>query len=374
MSNTFITPELVARDAAITLSNRLVVGNLVTRDKEGMFTAAKIGDTVKVTVPPAVSDASEFSSTTAASNQTETEVSLTLEKHFYKRIDLTTKQKTLELSDFTRLVTEPAIAGIADAIDKYFVKRMLVFRRNLAGTVGNRPSTIAHYVAGLKLLNDNKVRGEGRVALIDTTVEGSLLQIAQFTSGDYGVDKPVALSQGYVADLLGLKFFRDANSGLFDVTDLSDVSGGDIATTVAIGGTSIDVHGITSQTGTIYEGATFVISGDTTRYVVTADATVATGAATLNIYPALVAEATAADELTFDADSYSNVIFHPYAIAGAIIAPSPMAVGSSVQSFNGMSVRVSMDSSISTLADSVIYDVYAGCRVIQPDGGALVAG
>ena len=54
MGNKFVTPEMVARDAAITLEDRLTVGNLVARDKEGLFTAAKVGDSVKVTVPPVI--------------------------------------------------------------------------------------------------------------------------------------------------------------------------------------------------------------------------------------------------------------------------------------------------------------------------------
>ena len=51
-----------------------------------------------------------------------------------------------------------------------------------------------------------------------------------------------------------------------------------------------------------------------------------------------------------------------------------LAVGSAVESFNGVSIRVTMDSSITSLADSVVYDVFVGARVIQPDGGALLAG
>lgn len=375
MANTFITPTMVARDAAISLSNRLLVGNLVTRDKENLFTAAKIGDSVKVTVPPAVSDASEFTSATTASDMTETEVDLTLEKHFYKRVDLTTKQKSLELSDFTRLVSMPCIQGIQESIDKFFLRNMQVFRKNLAGTIGNRPSTVAHFVAGMKTLNDNKVIGPGRIALIDTTVAASLIQINEFTSGDFGADGPAALREGQIANRLGLAFFQNANLGAFSRSAAAnDLVGADIVTTVAIGGDEIDIHGITSTTGTIYAGTAFVIAGDATRYVVRKDATIAANATTLLISPALVAEGTAAAELTFEAAGYSNIIYHPYAVAGAIVAPTPLAIGSAVESFDGVSIRVSMDSSIASLADSIVYDVFVGCRVIQPDGGCLVAG
>jgi hypothetical protein len=49
-------------------------------------------------------------------------------------------------------------------------------------------------------------------------------------------------------------------------------------------------------------------------------------------------------------------------------------MGSSVQSFNGVSIRVSMDSSIASLSDSIVYDVFVGARVVEPDGGALFCG
>jgi hypothetical protein len=73
---------MVARDAAIALDDRMVVGNAVTRDKEGLFVASKIGDEVTVTVPPAVSDAGEFSGSTVASDMTETDVGPEARKAF----------------------------------------------------------------------------------------------------------------------------------------------------------------------------------------------------------------------------------------------------------------------------------------------------
>lgn len=377
MGNTFVTPTEVARDAAITLNDRLVVGNLVNRDKEAIFSGRKVGDSIKVTVPPAVSDASEFTSTTSASDQTEVEFDLTLEKHFYKRIDLTTKQKSLELSDFTRLVTLPAIQGIADSIDKFILRNMQVFRHNLTGTVGNRPSTMAHLAAATKTLNDLKLIKSGRIALVDTTVEQSLVQLSQFTSLDYGPESTSGIRDATLGRRYGFDFVVDSNLGAFSRSSAAnDIAGSPvIISTVAIGGTQIGIDGVTNATGTIYAGTAFTINGDTTRYVVRKDVTAVGNAyATVDIWPALVVEGTAEKAITFEAAGYSNLVYHPNAISAAIVAPAPLAVNSSVQSFNGISVRVSMDSSISTLADSIVYDVFVGARVIEPDGGALFCG
>ncbi len=299
-----------------------------------------------------------------------------LEKHFYKRVDLTTKQKSLELSDFTRLVTVPNIQGIQESIDKFILRNMQVFRKNLAGTIGNRPSTVAHYAAGMKLLNDNKVIGPGRVALIDTTVATSLIQIDEFTSGDFGSDGPSALREGQIANRLGLAFYQNANLGAFSRSAAANDIAGSVLVdgTVAAGGTTLHIDGITSTTGTIYAGCAFTVAGDSTRYVVRKDAAIAANEVDLLITPALAAQATDGAAITFEAAGYSNIIYHPYAVAGAIVAPQPLAVGSAVESFNGVSIRVSMDSSITSLADSIVYDVFVGCRVIQPEGGCLVAG
>jgi hypothetical protein len=342
----------------------------VSREKEGLFTASKVGDEVTVTIPPAVSDASEFTSSTSASDMTETSVGLKLEKHFYKRVDLTSKQKSLELSDFTRLVTVPNIQGIQESIDKYFTKKMQLFRANLSGTVGNRPSTMAHIAAATKKLNDMKLRKDGRMALIDTTCEYTFGQLSQFTSLDYAPDS--AVKEGMLGRRYGFNFMTDANLDVF----ARGTVGGTLAVSVtgAIGGTTVAVKAFTDATGTVNAGTVFTIAGDTTRYVVTKDAAVAANATTLDIYPALVVAPDADDLITVEAAGYSNLVYHPYAVAGAIVAPTPLAMGSAVQSFNGVSIRVTMDSSIVSLSDSIVYDVFVGCRVIQPNGGALFCG
>lgn len=376
MSNTFITPTLVARDAAIASANRLIVGNLISRDKEGQFTANKVGDEIKVTIPPAVTDASEFTGSTAASDQTETQVGLKIEKHFYKRVDLTTKQKSLELSDFTRLVTVPAISGLMASADKFMLRKMQVFRQNLVGTVGNRPSTMAHIAAATKKLDDLFVNPNGRIALIDSTVKESLSQLAQFQSRDYGDDAPAGLRDGTLGRRYGFLFAMDQHLGAFTRSEAAGDITGTVLTngTPAVGATTISIDGITNATGTIYAGTVFTLAGDTTRYVVAKDATIASNAADLEITPALVAAPGDGAALTFEAAGYSNLVYDPYAVAGAIIPPVPLAVNSAVEFYNGVGVRVSMGSSLVSLSDSIVYDIFVAGRVIQPNGGALFAG
>ena len=376
MSNTLITPTMVARDASIVANNLITVGNVIGRDKEAEFSGSKIGDSMKVTVPPVFGDADEFTGTTSATNVTESEIYLTLEKHFYKRVDLTSKQKSLELNDFTRLVTIPAMRAISQSVDKYFIRNLQVFRANLSGTVGNRPSTMAHLAAANKTLNDANISKSGRVMLIDTTVEQSLIQLSQFTSQDYGADAPVGLRNATLGTRYGFTFITDPLLGAFSRSaDADDITGTVVTNGApAVGATSVTIDGITNATGTIYAGTVFTLAGDTTRYVVRKDATIASNEATLTIYPALVAAPGDGAVVTFEEAGYSNVAFHPNAVTGAIVAPMPLNANSSRASINGIGVRVSMDSSLVTLSDSIVYDCFVGLRVIQPNGGCLVAG
>jgi len=254
---------------------------------------------------------------------------------------------------------------------------MQVFRKNLTGTVGNRPSTMAHVAAARQKLKDLKVGGDMFNALIDTTAETSFLQLSNFVNLDYGTDGAAAGRAGALGMRYGFNFITDANLGAFS----RSAAANDLAGTVVVNGASaagstvLNIDGITSATGTIYAGTTFVVAGDTTRYVVRKDAAIVDNATQLTVTPPFAITQDDGDALTFEAAGYSNLVYAPNAVAAAIVAPAPLAGGNSaVQSFGGVSIRVSMDSSIATLADSVVYDVFVGARVIQPDGGALFCG
>jgi hypothetical protein len=235
---------------------------------------------------------------------------------------------------------------------------------------------MAHIAAANKVMNDNFISDTGRVMLVDTTVEQSLIQLAQFTSVDYGADAPAALRNATLGDRYGFRFMREALLGAFSRSAAANDIAGTVLTngTPAVGATTFNIDGITSATGTIYAGTVFTLAGDTTRYVVRKDAAIADNATTVVVYPPLAAAPGDGAALTFEAAGYMNVAFHPAAVTAAIVAPEPLNGNSSRQSINGIGVRVSMDSSLVTLADSMVIDVFTGARVIQPNGGCLVAG
>lgn len=371
MPNTFLTPSAVVRDAALYLNDSLIIGNLVNRNVEQTF-AGKVGDTVKVKAVPNMGSADEFVSSTSASAVTETGVDVTLQKHFYKRVDLTTNELTLQVDDFTTQVVVPAVRSIIRSVEGYLAQKIVGgFSVNTVGTAGTSPSTHAHLLAAEKKIFDNRGDSSQLVGLITSTSHASLAALNIFTSQEYGAERPAGLRSNSLGMLSGINFFRSPNLAY----TRGDIAGTVIVSATTATGTSLPVAALSAATGKIYEGTRFVIAGDATVYTVTADATIASNAATLSITPTLAASAAQNAVLTFQTAPTANVVYNPTGVAAAIIPPAAVGPLSSVANVNGLGIRiVSSDISTTTLAASWVFDVLVGARVTMNEMGAVLQG
>lgn len=374
MANTFKLTAKVIRDAAIILSENLVAANLCNRDIEQPF-AEKVGDEIEVKVVPDAGEADEFTGTTTASNITETSTKIKLEKHFYKRHDLTSKEMTLQVDDFVIQVIAPMVLSIARSVDKYLIAKWAgSFARYLVGSDGTSPTTMAHILAGRKAIIDNLAPYRNMAGIIDTTAEAALLQLAQFTSADYGVDRPAALREGVLGKAHGATFFTSQNA-------ITAFNRGDIAGTVTVAGagqtgTSINVTAFTAATGTVKEGTRLTAAGLTGTYTVVEDAVIASNAATLKLDRAMNASPTNTGAVTFSTAFKQNLLYNIRAAAGCIIAPAPLSGGveGGVENHNGLSIRIGMQGSLSGLSNTIVADVFCGGKVIYPKAGVVLQG
>lgn len=371
MPNTFLTPSAVVRDTALILNDSLIIGNLVNRNVEQTF-AQKVGSTVKVKAVPNFGSADEFTTTTSASNVTETGVDVTLQKHFYKRVDLTTDELTLQVDDFTQLVAIPAVRSLVRSIEGYLAQRIIGgFNRNTVGTAGASPSTHAHILAAEKKIFDNRGDSSNLVGLITSTAHASLAALNIFTSQDYGAERPAGLRSNSLGMMSGVNWFRSPNL----TYSRGDVAGTVLVNATTASGTSLPIKDLTEATGTIYEGTRFVIAGDATVYTVTADATIASNAATLTITPTLATSAAGDAGITFQTAPSANVVYNPAGVAAVIIPPAAVGPLSAISNVSGLGIRiVSSDISTSTLAASWVFDVLVGARVVMNEMGAVLQG
>lgn len=371
MPNTFLTPSAVVRDSALYLNDSLVIGNLVNRNVEQTF-AQKVGSTVKVKSVPNMGTADEFVSSTSASAITETGTDVTLEKHFYKRVDLTTNELTLQLDDFNQVVAIPAVRSIVRSIEGYLSQKIVGgFNRNAVGTAGTRPSTHAHILAAEKKIFDNRGDNSQLVGLIDSTVHASLAALNIFTSQDYGSERPAGLRSNSLGMLSGVNWFRSPNLAY---------TRGTIAGTIVVDGTiasgnTIHIDGFTDAAGVLKEGTRFVKAGDATVYTITADAVIANNECDILITPALASAATNEDVITFQSAPTANVVYNPMGVAAAIIPPAAVGPLSATSNVNGLGIRIiSSDISTTTLAATWVFDVLVGARVTMNEFGAVLQG
>lgn len=373
MSNTFITPSMVVRDAALSLNDQLMVANLVNRNVEQTF-ATKVGSSVKVKGPANLGTADEFTTTTSATPVKEGGTDVVIQKHFYKRVDLTSDESAMQVDDFTGQVVIPAVKALVRGVEGYLIQKIIGgFSQNTVGTAGNQPSTHAHILAADKKIFDNRGDNSQLVGLITSTAHASLSALNIFTSAEYGAERPAGLRSNSLGMLSGINWFRSPNMAFTRGYLTGNIV---VKDTVATGNT-ITIDGFSNATGggvPIYEGTRFVIAGDATVYTITQDCPIAGSECPITFTPALAAQATAEAVITFQTAPSANVVYNTYGVAAAIL-PGPVTnAQTAVANVNGLGIRIMSNASTSTLATSWVFDLYCGAKVVMPEFGAVMQG
>ena len=114
MPNTILTPDVIANEALMVLKNNLVMANLVHRDYEKEF--VKVGDTITAR-RPAKFVAKNFTGAVSPQDITEEGVPVKMDRLRDITVQVSSKEMSLELKDFSSQVIEPAMQAIAEAVD-----------------------------------------------------------------------------------------------------------------------------------------------------------------------------------------------------------------------------------------------------------------
>lgn len=114
MPNTILTPDVIANEALMVLKNNLVMANLVHRDYEKEF--VKVGDTVTAR-KPAKFVAKNFTGAVSPQDITESGIPVKMDRLRDITVQISSKEMSLELKDFSSQVIEPAMQAIAQAVD-----------------------------------------------------------------------------------------------------------------------------------------------------------------------------------------------------------------------------------------------------------------
>jgi hypothetical protein len=381
MPNTFITMQNIARTVLPLLKQNLVMPATVNKNYSEDFIGK--GDTI-IVEKPAVFVADEFGGTINLQNITEPSVAVKMDKLADVSFKISQKDLTLSMNEFATKYLASAAQAIAEKINQDGFK---LYKRvpKFTGTAGTTPSTITAFTQARKILNDNKVPLMDRYAAWDTAAEAKFLELDAILNAEKS-GSTEALRAGAIGDIVGFKNYMSqavpthtagTYTALADVTaTVATASNGQLADR-----TPYSVATLTSaaavSTGTLKAGDLLTIANK--KYVVLEDVAAAVaGVTTAKIYPALKANITSEAVVFADVTAgghTANLAYHKDAFI-FVTRPLEVAAGkqSYVTSYEGITLRVTMDYDITTKETVMSIDTLYDYVCAYPELAAVVLG
>lgn len=373
MANIFETPNLIASEALHILQNNLVAANLFYRDKEAEFRGAKIGDSVTIR-KPAEFEAKDFTGTIDIQDISEGSVSLVIDQHKDISVEVTSKQKALDINSFAEQVITPAMIAMAQEVD-YDLLSLYTEVPYTAGTAGSPLDSLEDAAELGRVMNVNKIPNAGRLAVIDPTTNAKMLSVREFMTADKRGDDGTALRNASFGYIMGIDWYMDQNvhthtKGTAEATLSIDGAVAEGATTMTLANAG--------DTKTLVVGDVFTVADTEGSYVITEAATsTGLGAMTgVKFYPAAPAGGFADTKvLTLVGDHTASLAFNQNAFALAMIPleETPGATSSTVFD-NGIGIRMVQQYDINTKKDIVSFDLMYGRKTIQPEYAVRLLG
>jgi hypothetical protein len=207
MANTILTPDIIAREALMVLSNNAVMANLVHRDYSDEFVGA-VGDTITVR-KPATFVANDFNGSISVQDATETGVEVKMDKHLDVSFAVTAKQMTMDIADFSKQLIAPAMEAIANKIDKM----LIALESEATNRVAHADGIIApaDVIAARKFLSQNAAPLADRRFVVGATAEADLLSNELFVSAEKVGDAGTALREASLGRKFGMDVYVDQN-------------------------------------------------------------------------------------------------------------------------------------------------------------------
>jgi len=326
-------PIFYAQEALIVLEDCLGMAGRIHRGYDEERKSAGKGDTIQISKPGTFS--TQAGGTGTAADLNPTKIDITLGTWEEVKFGLTDKELAYTTEKIITDHISPAVYAIAHSIETDITDlyKDIPWSLDFAAT-----PTIADIINTRKVLRDNAgtLIDQDMVHFgIDSTLEAAFLGMTLFHSAGVAGEKDSkeALRRGSLGTRFGVEHFVQQT--------LTNHASGTVvsATTDVLGALAADFDerdttmniGDLSGVETLVAGDSFVIAGNTQRYVVTALATLTAGAnAAVAIYPPAIVDYTSGAVVTFEtksvtnwADAYfANLMFHRNAFALAM-APLP---------------------------------------------------
>ena len=175
MANNLLTISKITNEALMVLENELTFTSEVDRNYDDQFAVvgAKIGNTVNVRRP------GRFIGTTGPAlnveDFNETSVPVTLSTQFHVDTQFTTQDLALSLDMFSDRVLKPAIAAIANKVDRDGLQLAALNTANIVGTAGTPPTGLITYLTAAAYLDAEGAPRDGRRSCIVEPFTGATI-------------------------------------------------------------------------------------------------------------------------------------------------------------------------------------------------------
>lgn len=215
MPNTFLTPDIIAREALMVLRNNAVMANLVHRDYSREF-VAKVGDTITIR-KPASFVANEFVDEIEVQDATEGSATVVMDKHLDVSFAVTSEQMALDIEDFSAQLLVPAMQAFLDKIDGY----ILGLASDVTNAVTATGDAHADLVDARAFLTKAAAPLTERRFVAGTDMEADLLKTDLFVSAEKVGDEGTALREASLGRKFGMDIYVDQNADTAKVNGLA---------------------------------------------------------------------------------------------------------------------------------------------------------
>jgi P22 coat protein - gene protein 5 len=397
MSNTILTPSVIAKEALMQLENTLVMGNLVHRDYQNEF--VKVGQTVTIRKP--VKFVATDGATLVKQDVLEGNTSITVDQRKHVAWQFSTQDLTLAIQDYSERYIKPAMITLAQQVETS-LHGLYSSVWNFVGTPGTTPSTFLALGAAGQRLDEGAVPQSPRYALHEPATAWAL---ADGLKGVFVQDKVrTALEEASIGRYAGFANYKAQSVkmhtvGAYGGTSLINGASQSVAYSSVLAAYKQDLitDGWTATTGALKKGdvitianvnavnpQTFQSTGSLQNFVVNADVTAdGSGNMTISISPPIITSGPYQTVDSVPADNAAitvktgnastqhaqNLCFHKNAFA-LVTVPLEMPDGVAFkarESANGLSVRILKSYDNINDMDIIRMDILYGVKAIYPE-------
>lgn len=215
MENTFLTPDIIAREALMVLRNNAVMANLVHRDYSDEF-ANGVGDTITIR-KPATFAAKEYNGAIEVQDATEAGIPVKMDKHLDVSFAVTSKQLSMSIEDFSTQLLVPAMQAFADKIDQY----LLGLKSDITNSVDATDTVQDDVVDARAYLTKAAAPLADRRFVYGSDLETKLLKTDLFVSAEKVGDEGTALREASLGRKYGMDFYVDQNADTAGVNGMA---------------------------------------------------------------------------------------------------------------------------------------------------------